>query len=36
MIWDATMEFTRDNEDWEALKATLQQIDGLDVDAVLA
>lgn len=36
MLWDATMEFTRDNEDWEALKAALQQIDGLDVDAILA
>lgn len=36
MIWDASIAFTRGDEDWEALKATLQRIDGLDVDAILA
>ena len=36
MLWDAAMEFTRGDEDWEALRSTLEQIEGLDVDAILA
>lgn len=36
MLWDAATAFSRGDEDWEALRSTLEQIEGLDVDAILA
>src|SRR5699024_7915193 len=36
MMWDAAASFTRGDDDWLALEATLREVEGLDVDEILA